>query len=67
MQGRDDDALALFERLLSLRNDVGLLAEEYDVNARRLCGNFPFTLAQVGLINAALALQGDGRDDVDIG
>jgi GH15 family glucan-1,4-alpha-glucosidase len=62
LQGRDDDALAL-----SLRNDVGLLAEEYDVNARRLCGNFPFTLAQVGLINAALALQGDGRDDVDIG
>ncbi|WP_175693671.1 glycoside hydrolase family 15 protein [Burkholderia ambifaria] len=67
MQGRDDDARALFERLLSLRNDVGLLAEEYDVKARRLCGNFPFTLAQVGLINAALALQGDGSDDVDIG
>ncbi|EPS1227550.1 glycoside hydrolase family 15 protein [Burkholderia cenocepacia] len=67
MQGRDDDAHALFERLLGLRNDVGLLSEEYDVHTRRLCGNFPFTLAQVGLVNAALALQGDGRDDVDIG
>ncbi|ESS36805.1 trehalase [Burkholderia cenocepacia] len=67
MQGRDDDAHALFERLLGLRNEVGLLSEEYDVTARRLCGNFPFTLAQVGLVNAALALQGDGRDDVDIG
>ncbi|AOK06109.1 glycoside hydrolase [Burkholderia latens] len=67
MQGRDDDAHAQFERLLRLRNDVGLLAEEYDLHARRMCGNFPFTLAHVGLVNAALALQGDGRDDVDIG
>lgn len=67
MQGRDDDARALFERLLGLRNDVGLLSEEYDVKARRMCGNFPFTLAQVGLVNTALALRGDGRDDVDIG
>ncbi|KVZ28757.1 glycoside hydrolase [Burkholderia cepacia] len=67
MQRRDDDAHALFERLLRLRNDVGLLAEEYDVHACRMCGNFPFTLAHVGLVNAALALQGDGPDDVDIG
>lgn len=67
MQGRDDDAHALFERLLDLRNDVGLLSEEYDVKARRMCGNFPFTLAQVGLVNTALALRGDGRDGVDFG
>ena len=39
--GRHDDALRLFERLLELRNDVGLLAEEYDPGARRLVGNFP--------------------------
>ncbi|WP_224024279.1 glycoside hydrolase family 15 protein, partial [Burkholderia vietnamiensis] len=62
MQRRDADARALFERLLALRNDVGLLAEEYDVDARRMCGNFPFTLAHVGLVNAALALQRDEGD-----
>ncbi|KWF22862.1 glycoside hydrolase family 15 protein [Burkholderia pseudomultivorans] len=66
MQHRERDAHALFDRLLALRNDVGLLAEEYDVHARRMCGNFPFTLGQVGLVNAALALHGNGRDDVDI-
>ncbi|KVE17175.1 glycoside hydrolase family 15 protein [Burkholderia vietnamiensis] len=63
MQRRDADARALFERLLALRNDVGLLAEEYDVDARRMCGNFSFTLAHVGLVNAALALQRDEGDD----
>lgn len=66
MQDRDDDAHALFKRLLDLRSDVGLLAEEYDVNARRMCRNFPFTLAQVGLVNTALALQGAEHDDVEI-
>ena len=39
--GRDADAKALFERLMSLCNDVGLLSEEYDVGSRRLVGNFP--------------------------
>ncbi|MGZ2749473.1 glycoside hydrolase family 15 protein [Burkholderia stagnalis] len=66
MQGRRRDARALFERLLALRNDVGLLAEEYDVRAARMCGNFPFMLAQIALVNAALALSGNGRDDLDL-
>jgi GH15 family glucan-1,4-alpha-glucosidase len=56
MQGRRDEARELFERVLSLRNDVGLLSEEYDVREKRLCGNFPQTLSHVALINAARVL-----------
>ena len=41
LQGRHDEARALFERLLAIRNDVGLLAEEYDPVARQQLGNFP--------------------------
>jgi GH15 family glucan-1,4-alpha-glucosidase len=51
--GRADDARQLFERLLSLRNDVGLLAEEYDTNARRLLGNFPQAFSHIALVNSA--------------
>jgi GH15 family glucan-1,4-alpha-glucosidase len=51
--GRLDDARRLFERLLSLRNDVGLLSEEYDVGRRRLVGNFPQAFSHIGLINTA--------------
>lgn len=54
--GRHDDACALFERLLSLRNDVGLLAEEYDPEARRQLGNFPQAFSHLALIDAALNL-----------
>jgi GH15 family glucan-1,4-alpha-glucosidase len=54
--GRRDDARALFERLLSLRNDVGLLAEEYDPAARRLLGNFPQAFTHVALVNTACNL-----------
>ncbi len=43
----------LFERLLALRNDVGLLAEEYDPKAKRQLGNFPQALSHISLINAA--------------
>ncbi len=43
----------MFERLLSLTNDVGLLAEEYDPAARRLLGNFPQAFSHVSLINTA--------------
>jgi len=51
--GRRDEARAIFERLLALRNDVGLLAEEYDPQARRLLGNFPQAFSHVGLVNTA--------------
>jgi GH15 family glucan-1,4-alpha-glucosidase len=54
--GRRDDARALFERLLDLRNDVGLLAEEYDVGQRRQLGNFPQAFSHVGLVDTALNL-----------
>jgi len=54
--GRDADARALFERLLSLRNDVGLLSEQYDPGARRMLGNFPQAFSHVGLINTAFNL-----------
>jgi GH15 family glucan-1,4-alpha-glucosidase len=51
--GRYDDARALFDRLLSLRNDVGLLAEQYDSRAKRMVGNFPQAFSHVALINTA--------------
>ncbi len=53
LMGRRDEATELFERLLSIRNDVGLLAEEYDPRARRQLGNFPQAFSHVGLINTA--------------
>ncbi|THD63948.1 MAG: glycoside hydrolase family 15 protein [Phenylobacterium sp.] len=56
MIGREDDARALFERLLALRNDVGLLAEEYDSAAARFAGNFPQAFSHIGLVNTAANL-----------
>jgi GH15 family glucan-1,4-alpha-glucosidase len=56
MMNRRDEAEALFERLLSLRNDVGLLSESYDLNARRMLGNFPQALTHIGLIDTAYNL-----------
>ncbi|MEU9865670.1 glycoside hydrolase family 15 protein [Streptomyces sp. NPDC047971] len=56
MIGREDEARELFERLLALRNDVGLLAEEYDPVARRQLGNFPQAFSHIGLVGTALAL-----------
>ncbi|GGH18197.1 glucoamylase [Alsobacter metallidurans] len=56
MQGRRADAEELFERLVGLCNDVGLLAEEYDVDAGEMVGNFPQAFSHVGLINTALNL-----------
>jgi GH15 family glucan-1,4-alpha-glucosidase len=60
LAGRSEEARATFERLLALRNDVGLLAEQYDVAARRQTGNFPQAFSHVPLINTArnLALGG---------
>jgi GH15 family glucan-1,4-alpha-glucosidase len=51
--GRVDDARRLFERLLALRNDLGLLSEEYDPRARRLVGNFPQAFSHIALVNTA--------------
>ena len=56
MLGRREDAEVLFERLLAVRNDLGLLAEEYDPVAGRMCGNFPQAFSHVGLINTAFNL-----------
>ncbi|MFF4776191.1 glycoside hydrolase family 15 protein [Microtetraspora fusca] len=56
MVGRRKEAVELFERLLSLRNDVGLLAEEYDPRRGRLAGNFPQAFSHVPLIHTAQAL-----------
>ncbi len=60
LQDRHDEARELFERLLDLRNDVGLLAEEYDPIAGRQLGNFPQAFTHLALVSAALAL-GKGR------
>ncbi|MCX4907313.1 glycoside hydrolase family 15 protein [Streptomyces sp. NBC_00878] len=56
LTGREDDARRLFERLLLLRNDVGLLAEEYDVLTHRQLGNFPQAFTHVPLIRVAYEL-----------
>jgi GH15 family glucan-1,4-alpha-glucosidase len=56
--GRHDEATELFERLLTLRNDLGLLSEEYDAQLGRLVGNFPQAFSHVSLTNAAFNLSG---------
>jgi GH15 family glucan-1,4-alpha-glucosidase len=56
--GREKDARRLFERILKLRNDVGLLSEEYDVKRKRLVGNFPQAFSHIALVNAAFDLAG---------
>jgi GH15 family glucan-1,4-alpha-glucosidase len=56
LQGRKQEAAEVFDRLLKLRNDVGLLSEEYDPASRRLLGNFPQAFTHIGLINTALNL-----------
>ncbi len=58
MIGRTDEARQMFERLLTLRNDLGLLAEEYDPVAGRLVGNFPQAFSHVSLVNSACRLTG---------
>ncbi|MDQ2696275.1 MAG: glycoside hydrolase family 15 protein [Pseudomonadota bacterium] len=65
LMGRHAEAERIFERLLAIRNDVGLLAEGYDVDARRLVGNFPQAFSHIGLINTARNLsrrQGPAED-----
>ncbi len=60
LQGKHDEARELFERLLDVRNDVGLLAEEYDPVSDRQLGNFPQALTHLALVNTAIVL-GEGR------
>ncbi len=56
LMGAHAEARDIFQRLLALRNDVGLLSEEYDVKQRRLVGNFPQAFSHIGLINTAYNL-----------
>jgi len=56
LQGRVDDARQMYERLLGLANDVGLLSEEYDPIERRLVGNFPQAFSHVALVHTGLNL-----------
>ena len=55
--GRKEEAGKLFERLLSLTNDLGLLSEEYDIAGKRLVGNFPQAFSHIALVNAAFDLE----------
>jgi GH15 family glucan-1,4-alpha-glucosidase len=56
LTGQIDEATEIFERLLALRNDVGLLSEEYHPGLRRMVGNFPQAFTHVGLVNSAYNL-----------
>lgn len=67
LQGREKEARDLFERLLDLRNDVGLLAEEYDLVQKRQCGNFPQAFSHVALVNAGVAMSPGRTPDADTG
>jgi GH15 family glucan-1,4-alpha-glucosidase len=60
LQGRVEEARELFERLLDIRNDVGLLAEEYDPVSGRLLGNFPQAFSHLAVVNTAIVL-GEGH------
>jgi GH15 family glucan-1,4-alpha-glucosidase len=55
-QGRTDEAIELFERLLSLRNDLGLISEEYDPERKQLVGNFPQAFTHMTLVETAFTL-----------
>jgi GH15 family glucan-1,4-alpha-glucosidase len=60
--GRHEEATELFERLLALRNDVGLLSEEYDPRYGRLVGNMPQAFSHVPLVQTALNLEGHAEE-----
>ncbi|HEX4217540.1 MAG TPA: glycoside hydrolase family 15 protein [Acidimicrobiales bacterium] len=65
MIGRDHDARTMFDRLLELRNDLGLLSEEYDTVAGRLVGNFPQAFSHVSLVNTASKLAGEAKPTME--
>ncbi len=56
--GKSEEAAAQFERVLDVRNDVGLLSEEFNVPARHLAGNFPQALTHLAVVNTGLSLSG---------
>jgi GH15 family glucan-1,4-alpha-glucosidase len=58
-QGRYQDARKVFDRVLSIRNDLGLLSEEFDPVDRRLLGNFPQAFSHFGMVNTAFNLEGN--------
>lgn len=60
LMGRREKARALYERLLALCNDVGLLAEQYDPVSRRMLGNFPQAFSHIGIVNSAMNLEQAG-------
>jgi GH15 family glucan-1,4-alpha-glucosidase len=62
LSGRHDEAVELFERLLALRNDLGLLSEEYDPRYGRLVGNMPQAFSHVPLVQTALNLEGHAEE-----
>ncbi len=61
LAGRHDEARRLFERLIGLCNDVGLLSEEYDTKAGRFVGNFPQAFTHVSLVNSARSVSDGGE------
>jgi GH15 family glucan-1,4-alpha-glucosidase len=65
-RGRVDEARALFERLLSLVNDVGLIAEEYSPQLKRQLGNFPQAFTHVAIINTAFSIEGGQKGAAEI-
>ncbi len=60
LQGRRDEAVELFERLLGVANDLGLLSEEYEPDGQMLLGNFPQLLTHLSLVHTAYNLTGEG-------
>jgi glucoamylase len=63
LAGRREEALAMYDRLVDLCNDVGLLAEEYDAETGRMCGNFPQAFSHLALVNSAAVLFGGHTRD----
>ncbi len=61
LTGRIEEARMLFERLLAIANDVGLLSEEYDTSSKRLTGNFPQAFSHIALVRAAIRLSVSGQ------
>jgi GH15 family glucan-1,4-alpha-glucosidase len=61
--GREEEATEMFHKLLALRNDVGLLSEEYDPAEKRMLGNFPQALSHIALVHAAFTLSGQWKPE----